>query len=105
VSAAAAMIVGTGEGAARATVFASSALTETLSDLRAGVAGVGSPRATLSVAAAVGSPVVLALAPAGSVNVCAGRLAAVAVPSAAAPAWGVEPGGKWVRVLEPPFDP
>ena len=96
---------GGGAGASGETVPASSALTEALSDLRADVAGGGSPGAALSVPGVIGSSVVLlALGPAGSVNVGIGDLAAVAsVASAAAPGCGL--GVKRVCALEPSVDP
>jgi hypothetical protein len=96
---------GGGAGASGETVPASSALTEALSDLRADVAGGGSPGAALSVPGVIGSPVVLlALGPGGSVNVGIGDLAAVAsVASAAAPGCGL--GVKRVCALEPSVDP
>jgi hypothetical protein len=65
------------------TVLASPSLAEAFSDLRVVVAGVGLSEAELERPAAIGPLVVLALAPAGSVNVWTGRVA-VAAPVASA---------------------
>jgi hypothetical protein len=95
------------DGAEREVELASPALPEeALSDLCTGVASIGSPRAALSLPAIIGSPIVLALAPAGSVNVGIGSSVAVEpVPSAAVPGCGLGPGLKRLRALEPPVDP